>query len=286
MDLYRPVLFLVFGFVAVKCRDIRLFDNSRDISEGVLGLTPTSNLIEFLSVEKSSVDETRNRFKLRFTKNVQDLKFEVFDLDSPLPRSGSEGQEDGGVSTFTFTIGVHGVHEALCVVSTSDKRSSIMFVLDNSKGGAGRQDSIRIGEFAILPPGDIVYETDEDAQFKVFVTKGTETSDQRRHPLQVRFHVFNITSGEFKNVYDFDSVAVASRKELAGGVNETTITVKTSEHYITGMLNVVYSSRTEIGALVTQVIVSRLIVLRPSVQSNAYPDGEIGFVKKRSSETC
>ncbi|RUS86444.1 hypothetical protein EGW08_005822, partial [Elysia chlorotica] len=252
-----------------------------------LPLPPTPNLIEFLSAEKSSINETRNRFKLRFTKNVQDLKFEVFDLDSPLPQHGSETQEEGGISTFTFTTDTSDTYSRVfCVVSKPDKSSGITFLLDNSKQGATSQDHLEMPEFEIVPVGDIVYEPDTDAQFKVYVTKGSETSDDWRNPLMISFHVLDITMGEFRNIYNPDYLVDTTKRVLAGGVNETTFTVKTREHPITGLVEVNYSSRDETGALVSGVTVTRSKAFRPTVLSDIFPDGYVGFVPLERGDRC
>ncbi|KAK3773286.1 hypothetical protein RRG08_053670 [Elysia crispata] len=279
------ILCLVFCVVVVECRHTRLLRHARDVPQDAVNLPPTGNLIEFLSVEKSLTVENKNTFRLRFRKNRQELKLEYFDFITPLPKSGSEGQEEDNISTFTFSAEVVKHSDAVFSVSTLDKSARIMFILRNSNGGAARQDAIQMPEFVVLPAGDIIYQPNHDAQFKVYVTKGTETSDQWPDPLHVYFHVLDATIGEFKSVYDFDSLAEATRRELAGGINETTVTVKTSEHQITGLMDVHYSSRGEPGDLVAEIVVSKGVVLRPSVLPNAFPDGYVGFVPKEQ-EYC
>ncbi|GFR66485.1 hypothetical protein ElyMa_000229800 [Elysia marginata] len=280
------ISFFLLCFIVVEGREIPRLNQPRDTTKAANDDLPgSSNPIDVLSVERvTSADSSQNTFTLRFTKNIQDLRLEVYDFHQPLPQRGTEGQEAGGVTTFTFTLNITAHYHAVIQASAQDRSASQMLVVQNYAGDPVRQDAIHTVDFDVLPRGQIVYTPGENAQFKVLLTAYTGRVREWSDYPDVDFHVLDITDQLFRNIYDFDSIAEKTQRVTPDGYNETTVIVKTAEKPVTGMFDVRYAAEGEEGDLVTEYIVTKSRVLKPSVLADIFPPGYVGFIQKEPQQ--
>ncbi|GFO14064.1 hypothetical protein PoB_004056900 [Plakobranchus ocellatus] len=73
--------------------------------------------------------------------------------------------------------------------------------------------------------------------------------------------------------------APAAARGNVDGATETSVTIKTSERPVSGMMDLTYSSPRSWEGLVQEILVTRSsLVIRPSTQPGPFPVGYVGFV--------
>ncbi|KAK3701153.1 hypothetical protein RRG08_029625 [Elysia crispata] len=241
--------------------------------------TPSVNI---LSVERSPAPGG-SKFSVSFAKNADvnsaDLFTRVYD-EMQIPRTPDSLTEEAP-----------GVWLAEIIVNRDAPRASAPWVyignnddymvglkLANFESRSASQDTINTPVLNVRPALEAVYEPGQDAEVTVsspFIQFSTVA-----RPFYTYFTGVDLLTNQFH--FDFENVDLFNKTEREPLQHrlEQTVTILTSEHPVSGLMEVTMHGHQTGGSLVAEILVSKYIKVRPSNQTSYLPPGFLAFVER------
>lgn len=253
----------------------RLADTLSPEPENVSKIQDPVILVSVERVQASGV----NVVTLNFTKNVPELYYTLSTYGSIIASGNEVGQEvngSDGISSFVIncTDLCDSARKFQLSISDVNQSSGVRLEIDNEDYDPKSQLEFTVPKLIIKHEGDLVYDKGEDVTLKVSVPYTAERS-LRFSDVRASFKVIDEDGWGFEPRSGDDWIEKHKRKYLKAA--ETTFTVKTSKHSLSGFLLLSLSFLDLDGPLVKAYKIERSVGLRPSSQRGPFPEDFLTF---------
>ncbi|GFN88545.1 hypothetical protein PoB_001505100 [Plakobranchus ocellatus] len=215
-----------------------------------------------------------NVFTIRYTKNVEEVLYEIYAEDHRIT-SGTNGDKTDGDSELTFICSerCRVKSKVALLFSNRNESSKMQFEVQNQGTETLHQDRFTVPTLLPEHSEDLVYHYGRNVSVWIVASYGEDKGfSEVSASLGVSMLGSNTYSAELSRHWIFKT----ERKTFLE-TEKTLLTVRTAVHPISGFLVLSLTFRDPSAFIVQELTVKRSMIVRPFNQSQAFPDDFLMF---------